>query len=320
MFGTSRTSFLPIGRDAAVRTSRRVPSTIEEGIVRVAITGANAGIGLRAAARFARDGHEVLALCRSRERAETALAGLGSERERIRIETLDLASSVSIRAASERIAAAGPLDALVHNAAIFDQGIRRPRLTEDGHELFWATNHLGPVELTARLSTALRDSGAPRVMFVASKGLLAMPRLRIRFDAPDGAGWFTPTRAYYHAKLAQVMTAITLAETAGDRLAVSCLRVPAVRLDADRLAAQPAVLRALYAPKNRRAAAPESIAEVYAALVTESSRRGPDEVYVDERRQAVAAPAGARDPRARERLWRLTQDSIGHPEWAWPVP
>lgn len=271
--------------------------------LRIAVTGANAGIGLRAAVRFAAQGHGVLALCRDLGRADRAFAGLPVEqRERIEPLELDLASSASIRRAAAQIVDAGPLDALINNAAVFDQSVRTARTSADGHELFWATNHLGPVELTARLSPALASASDPRVVFVASKGLVTMPRLGIRFDELDDPGWFTPTRAYYHAKLAQVMIAVTLAERVGDRVDVSCLRVPAVRLDPARLAAQPALLRALYAPKNRFAAAPADIAAVYARLILGQARhaRGAD-VYVDERLRPVPLPRSARDAEHRER-------------------
>jgi len=287
--------------------------------MRIAITGANAGIGRRAAERLVADGHEVVALCRDEEKARAAFADLApDDRSRLQVLRLDLASSISVRQAAAELVASGPLDALISNAAVFDQSIRDARITADGHELFWQTNHLGPVELLARVSPALAAAPAPRVLLVASKGLIAMPRIRIRFDELADPRWFTPTAAYYHAKLAQVMTAVTLAERFGDRVDVSCLRVPAVRLDAERLATQPRLYRALYAPKNRAAVAPEVIAEVYARIIAEVPRhsRGP-EVYVDEHERVAAIPRGARDPENRSRLWNLTQQSIGNPSWAW---
>ncbi|MEU3271130.1 SDR family NAD(P)-dependent oxidoreductase [Saccharomonospora sp. NPDC006951] len=289
--------------------------------MRIAITGANAGIGLRAATLLAAEGHQVLALCRDPERAGAAFASLPREdRSRIETITLDLASSASIRTAAQSIVAGGALDALINNAAVFDQSVRTARMTPDGHELFWATNHLGPSELTARVSSALAAGETPRVLFVASKGLVTMPRIAIRFDALDEADWFTPTAAYYHAKLAQVMTAVSLAERAGDAVDVSCLRVPAVRLDPDRLARQPAVLRVLYAPKNRLAAQPEAIAAIYRNLATRPplhARAG--DVYLDEKVRIVPLPRFARDPAHRERLWNVTAAATGNPRWAWPT-
>ena len=185
--------------------------------MRVAITGANSGIGLRAVRRFAESGADVIALSRSRERGELAIATLQPEaRARVRLVELDLASPVSIAGAAETVVADGPLDVLINNAAVFDLSAREARFTETGQELFWATNHLGPTEFTARVSGALAAAPSPRVVFVASKGLVTMPGLAIRFDALTDGSWFTPTKAYYHSKLAQVMTAVTLAERVGD--------------------------------------------------------------------------------------------------------
>lgn len=287
--------------------------------MRIAITGANAGIGLRVSALLAANGHSVFALCRDPDRAAAAFASLPAEhRSRIELMVVDLASSASIRAAAQQIVSRGPLDVLINNAAIFDQSVRTARTSSDGHELFWATNHLGPTELTARVSPALAAAAMPRVLFVASKGLITMPRIAIRFDELDDTRWFTPTAAYYHAKLAQVMTAVSLAERVGDVVDVSCLRVPAVRLDADRLAAQPAILRALYAPKNRLAIAPKAIAAVYDSLVTNPPRHagGPD-AYLDEKHRIVPLPRFAQTSAHRDRLWDLTHALTGHPEWAW---
>ena len=287
--------------------------------MRIAITGANAGIGLRATARLAAAGHDVIALCRSVDRGAAAVTAAGVDPARVDVRPLDLASRSSVQQAAAALVDDGPLDALIQNAAVFDQSMTSAQYTDEGHEVVWATNHLGAVELLARTSEALAASDAPRVVFVASKGLLAMPGIAIRFDALDSADWYTPTRAYYHAKLAQVMTAVSLAESAGDRVAVSCLRVPAVQLDADRVASQPALLRRLYALKRMASVPPEDVAAVYADLVLEDRRRAPDEVYVDEKRRPVALPRSARDADQRARLWAVTAEAIGDPQWAWPT-
>lgn len=282
----------------------------------VAITGAGSGIGLRATARLTARGHTVLALVRDPARAQPAIAGATAATPgSVEIVRADLSDPTSVREAAEHITARGRLDALINNAAVFDQTQRTPLFTETGHELVWATNHLGPWELTARLSPALARAPKPRVVFVASKGLITMPRIAIRWDALDSPDWYTPVRAYYHAKLAQVMTAQSLADRAGDAVDVTCIRVPAVRLDADRHAAMPAVLRFLYAPKNAAAAPPEQLAETYADAV---QRWEPSShPYVDEKLARVALPRFAADPANRDRLWQLTAAAVGNPVWAW---
>ncbi|MFD0887366.1 SDR family NAD(P)-dependent oxidoreductase, partial [Streptosporangium algeriense] len=242
----------------------------------------------------------------------------------------DLSDPASVDAAADRIFdETGHLDVLINNAAVFDQTTRTPAYAASGHELFWATNHLGPFQLTARLSPLLAAASHPRLINVASKGLITMPRIAIRFDRLDDPGWYSPTKAYYHAKLAQIMTAYSLALRARGMLDVACLRVPAVRLDTDRLAALPWALRALYAPKNRLAAPAEQLGEAYAALATRTGTwqehtdpaspgkgalRG---VYLDERLRPVDSPAFAYDPQARERLWTLSQAATGDRAWPW---
>lgn len=266
----------------------------------VAITGANSGIGLRAAQQLTAQGHRVLALCRSIERAQEAL---GPSAEIIHCDTSSLAS---VERAAAQVADIG-IDALINNAAVFDLGMKQRQLSADGHELVWATDHLGSWALTGRLSAALAASGG-RVVFVASKGLLAQPGVRIRFDDVEAESWYSPTKAYYHAKLAHVMTALSAAEQARGRFSVACLRVPAVRLDAAKLAAQPKLYQWAYAPKNARASAPDSVAEAYVLLALGQLIEG---IYIDEELQAVPVPKFARDEANRARLWELSEAATG---------
>ncbi len=281
----------------------------------IAITGANSGIGLRAARLLAADGHHVLALCRDARRGRAALDDINAHASvPATLVRADLSVPDSIDAAADEIIQkAGRLDVLINNAAVFDQSMRAPVFTAEGHELFWATNHLGPFRLTARLSGLLAAADAPRVINVASKGLVTMPRIKIRFGRLDDPSWYSPTRAYYHAKLAQIMTTFSLAERGRGRVDVVCVRVPSVRLDPDRVAAMPWLLRTLYAPKNRVAVPPERLGTTYARLAAGEAH----EVYVDENLRTVSAPAFAYDAEACERLWKESQAATGHPAWAW---
>ncbi|MFI7617626.1 SDR family NAD(P)-dependent oxidoreductase [Nonomuraea terrae] len=283
----------------------------------IAITGANSGIGLRAARALAAAGHHVVALCRNPERGRAALADINAHAVHpAGLIQADLSTPDSIEAAADQLAqTVGHLDVLINNSAVFDQTLREPHFTATGHELFWATNHLGPFLLTARLSPLLAAADKPRVINIASKGLVSMPRVRIRFDQLDDPSWYSPTRAYYHAKLAQIMTTFSLAEKAAGRLEATCVRVPAVRLDPDRVAAMPWLLRTLYAPKNRMAVPAERLGETYARLAAwDGSLPGP---YVDEDLRPVRAPTSAYDEAARERLWSVSQAATGDPTWAW---
>lgn len=297
----------------------------------IAITGANSGIGLRAAEQLAAAGHQVLALCRNPARGRAALDVINARaRHPATLVEADLSAPESIDAAADRISQqVGHLDVLINNAAIFEQSLRRPVYTASGHELFWATNHLGPFHLTARLSSLLSAAARPRLINVASKGLITMPRIRIRFDQLDDPAWYSPTKAYYHAKLAQIMVAHSLALRTEGRLDVACVRVPAVRLDADRVAAMPGVLRVPYGIKSRFSASAERLGEAYARLAVRSETwqehadpRGQGRaelrgIYLDENLRPVEAPAFAYDAPARDRLWTETQNATGKLPWAW---
>lgn len=294
----------------------------------IAITGANSGIGLRAACQLAAAGHRVYALCRSPERGAAALDRINrGATTPARLIVVDLADRASISGAAAQLAErTRELDVLINNAAVFDQTIRSAQFTKDGHELFWATNHLGPFQLTAELSPLCAAAAKPRVIFVASKGLVTMPRIKLALEQLDDPAAFTPTKAYYRAKLAQIMTAFTLALRSSGDLDVACLRVPAVRLDDKRISSP--LLRLLYAPKRRMAAPPERVAALYTRLAlreenwTVAALPGNDErsrlhgIYIDEAARPVAAPRSAYDPATRERLWQLSQHATGNPTWA----
>jgi len=281
----------------------------------IAITGANSGIGLRATAQLAAAGHTVLALVRDLKRSRAAIHEATRDLRNVHMIQADLSSLASIQDAAAEVASYGRLDSLINNAAVFDLTQKSAAFTPERNELFWATNHLGPFALTARLSPLLAAAPQPRIVFVASKGLITMPWLQIRFDELNSTARYNPTKAYYHSKLAQVMTAVSLQERVPPQVDVSCIRVPAVRLDQARLAAQPAILRALYAPKNAAAADPDALATTYVRAATRATPL--DAVYIDENDVAVPLPRFARDLAARERLQSVSASATGDIEWAW---
>lgn len=86
---------------------------------------------------------------------------------------VDMASTASIRAFAEAVQARFErLDGLINNAANFDISVKQPRFTESGAEEIFATNHLGPFQLTHLLLDLLQRSAPCRVVNISSKGLL----------------------------------------------------------------------------------------------------------------------------------------------------
>ncbi|MBL4713024.1 MAG: SDR family oxidoreductase [Alcanivorax sp.] len=181
------------------------PSEIPDQTGRVAVvTGANSGIGFKAAHHLAAKGATVVMACRNLEKARIARAKLPAD-AKIKIVALDLSSQASVKHAAAEILAEYPrLDLLLNNAGIMwlEEG-----RTEDGFERQFGINHLGHFTLTGLLLPALRDVPGSRIVTVSS---IAHRAGRIHFDNIHLEGQYGRQRAYAQAKLANLMFAVEL--------------------------------------------------------------------------------------------------------------
>ena len=147
------------------------------------ITGANSGIGYRAALELARHGAHVLLGCRDAAKGQAAVERLQREAPGAAAELvpLDVASLQSVREAAERLAAKDePLDLLINNAGVMALPTRE--LTVDGFERQFGTNHLGHFALTGLLLPALLRYGARAYGRNTTRGFAGAPRRQ------DGVG------------------------------------------------------------------------------------------------------------------------------------
>ena len=134
----------------------------------IIITGANSGLGFEVAGKAAKNkDYKVILACRNMEKAEKAKEKIIDETGNDNIITmqLDTSSLASVRAFSEKIAAAGEtVDALVNNAGITAMG--NSGTTEEGFELVFATNYLGHFLLIQSLLPHMAEDG--RIINVSS--------------------------------------------------------------------------------------------------------------------------------------------------------
>ncbi|HUA72480.1 MAG TPA: SDR family NAD(P)-dependent oxidoreductase [Solirubrobacteraceae bacterium] len=118
---------------------------------KVLITGSADGLGQMAARRLVEGGHDVVLHARNRRRADDALRATPGAREAL---VGDLSSIAQTRGVAEQANAAGPFDAVIHNAGV---GFREPRIeTGDGLEHVFAINVLAPYLLTALMQSPAR--------------------------------------------------------------------------------------------------------------------------------------------------------------------
>jgi len=154
------------------------------------VTGANSGLGEKAARALGAAGADVLLACRNMDKGAQVAREIGSNAE---VRKLDLADLASVREFAESI---DTVDVLVNNAGVMAVPLRR---TADGFEMQFGTNHLGHFALTGLLLGKLTD----RVVTMASA---AHAIGTLHFEDPN---WeqrgYRRWRAYGQSKLANLL-------------------------------------------------------------------------------------------------------------------
>lgn len=175
----------------------------------IVITGATSGIGLETARALASTGATLFLTARDIKRGETSLAEL-LEPGRISVVEMDNSSFASVRAAAADILVKSnrQVNILINNAGVM--GIEELKITEDGHEIHFATNYLSHFLLFQLLKPALLASSNPdfnsRVVNVASSGH-RICHLNESNNYNFENGEYSYTAAYGHSKLANIYMA-----------------------------------------------------------------------------------------------------------------
>jgi protochlorophyllide reductase len=209
---------------ATTTTAARLPVVV--------ITGASRGIGLAATKQLAATlAYDVVVACRSKERAEAALASLPPQhRARVELVELDLADFGSINKFCQQWGKTRKIDALCLNAGVqFTDAKEVPR-TRQGFEETIGVNHIGHWLLANLLLENVKQGGGGRIVWTASgvhnpeepggnvgskAGLGEMEGLRAGFLPPismvNGQEKYDGDKAYKDSKLCNVITTIEMA-------------------------------------------------------------------------------------------------------------
>ena len=173
------------------------------------VTGGYSGLGRETVRVFLEAGARVIVPARDAGRAAEAMKDVA----RAEIWPMDLLDPASIDAFADRFLAQGlPLHILVNSAGI----MALPELTRDrrGHELQFATNHLGHFQLARRLWPALAKARSARIVSVSSRGHRFSPVVFEDIDYERRA--YTPLLGYGQSKTANILFAVE-ADARGQR-------------------------------------------------------------------------------------------------------
>ena len=174
-------------------TSERLPSFEGRTVI---VTGATSGLGRVVATQLGAKGARVVLAVRNVAAGEEVAATIGGSAE---VRSLDLADLSSVRHFAQEWE--GEIDVLINNAGIM---MVPKRLTTDGYESQFATNHLGHFALTNLLLPHITD----RVVTVASSA-----HRWGGFDLDD-LNWerrdYRPERAYGQSKISNLLFTLEL--------------------------------------------------------------------------------------------------------------
>lgn len=270
------------------------------------ITGTTHGIGRVIARELARAGLTVVMLCRDVQAAgavQAEIQGVVSGSE-LHVVHCDLGSLASVREAAAAVRERfGPLRLLINNAGIVSA---KHRMSVDGFELTFATNHLGPFLLTHLLLDRM-DAKQGRIVNTASrvhyKGRMDLECIR------DPRAPYFGTTAYAQSKLANVLHTLALARRlAGSGVTVNCLHpgVVATNLLPRWLQAiKPLISWVMF---DAERGARTSLHVALARELHDVSGR-----YFDENQREQQPAALAREIELQDRLWMRSAEWVGVP-------
>ena len=194
----------------------------------VVITGANSGIGFATALGLARQGAEIVMVCRNADRGNAAMrivARVASMPPLLFVA--DLSSLDSVRQLSttlhERISR---IDVLINNAGA---AFAKREFTVDGIEKTLATNHLGPFLLTNLVLDLIRRSSAGRIVNLTA----GIPVSRSSFlENLQGEKHYGQFSAYRSSKVGNILFTYELARRLeGTGITVNCVHPGPVRTE-----------------------------------------------------------------------------------------
>ena len=306
----------PFGAES---TALEVVDGIDLSGKRAIVTGGASGIGVETVRALAKAGAAVTIAARKPDAAQAVAAEV---RESTGNGAVDFGRlELTDRASIDRFVGEweGPLDILINNAGVM--ALQERTLAPDGHEMQFATNHMGHFRLTLGLHDALAAAPAgARLVSLSSRAHLNSP---VVWDDIDFAFRpYTPESAYAQSKTANVLFAVEAARRwAADGITANAVHPGAIidtslarHMDQERL--RTLVDSGAYTFKTPEQGAATSVLAAASPLLD-----GVTGIYLEDCNEAERvskAPEGtgggvapyALDPSNAKRLWDLSLELI----------
>ncbi|KAH7690763.1 Short-chain dehydrogenase/reductase SDR protein [Dioscorea alata] len=191
-------------------TAEEVTEGINGSDLTAIITGASSGIGVETSRILALRGVHVIMGVRNTSAGNAVKKAIINEIPTAKVDVmeLDLSSKASVREFASDFNSAGlPLNILINNAG---RGNAPFKLSQDGIELTFATNHLGHFLLTELLldnmkNTAYKSNIEGRIINVASAAYILSYPEGIRFDKINDKSGYHCYLSYGQSKLANIL-------------------------------------------------------------------------------------------------------------------
>jgi NAD(P)-dependent dehydrogenase (short-subunit alcohol dehydrogenase family) len=270
------------------------------------VTGATSGIGKVTARELARLGATVVAVARDAAKGQDAVDEIKRDTGNQAVQLLvgDLSRQADVRRlAAEFLGKHDRLNVLVNNAGTMSP---ERRLTVDGIEVTFATNHLAYFLLTDLLLGALRAGAPARVVSVS-----AIVHRWAPLDLDDlnyTRRSYSPWLAYSASKLANVLWSAELARRVdGTGVAANCLHPGIIATNFS--ASGPSWMRYGFKLATPFVLTPEQGAETTLYLATSPEVEKISGKYFDKKK--VVSPDGrADDPALRRRFWDISASMV----------
>jgi NAD(P)-dependent dehydrogenase (short-subunit alcohol dehydrogenase family) len=306
----------PFGFDS---TAAEVIEGIDLSGKRAIVTGGSSGIGVETARALASAGADVTLAVRDTDAGDRTAAEITASTgsTAIHVGRLDLADQASVAA----FAASwhGPLHLLINNAGVM--ALPDLRLSPEGWELQFATNHIGHFALTLGLHDALAAAGDARIVSLSSRGHLRSP---VIFDDLNFTSRpYDPWLAYGQSKTANVLLAVEATRRwSGDSIMANAVHPGAIAETNLSRHMDPEALAALRRSGLFKYKTTEQGAATSVLVATSPQLAGIGGRYFEDCNEAavldpVRSDAGsgvaayAVDPANAQRLWDLSLELLG---------